>query len=44
MHFLGKFSCTLKPKQPHPNPPLPPQERELSSVMIDMPASLEGNL
>ena len=34
IHFLMEFSCALKPKQPHPSPPLLPQGRERTAASI----------
>ena len=36
MHFRRKFSSTLKPKQPHPNPPLLTQGRERIMASIKL--------
>jgi len=35
-NITATFVCTLKPKQPHPNPPLLSQGRELISASIKL--------
>ena len=49
MHFLRKFSYTLKPEQPHPNPPLltqwresDPDHHEHHASQLGTPTSSEG--